>query len=65
MKQARNAGTKQLGLALESPQRHPLTEETREELIQALAELLLEAHGDDPSNLQWQWGGGNESEIDA
>jgi hypothetical protein len=53
MKQTKHSVTTQLGLALESPQPHPLTEEIHEDLIKVLAELLLEAYGDDPSNEQW------------
>jgi hypothetical protein len=65
MKQTTDRVTTQLGLSLESPQHHQLTEEIHEELIKVLAELLLEAYGDDPSNEHWQWGGDNEPEADA
>ena len=67
MKRTKDRVTTQLGLALESPQHHPLTAEIHEELIKAVAELLLEAYGNDSSasKRQWQWGGDNESEADA
>lgn len=64
MKQTRDAVTRQLGLALERPQHHPLMEETQEALIQALAELLLEAFGDDLSNAHRLRGGEDELEAD-
>jgi phenylpyruvate tautomerase PptA (4-oxalocrotonate tautomerase family) len=65
MKQTKHRVLTQLGLALESHQHNPLTEEIQDELIKALAELLLEAYGDDPSNEHWQWGGYDEPEADS
>lgn len=64
MKRTRDVVTRQLGLVLERPQHHPLTEETQEALIQALAELLLEAYGDDRSNAHRLRGGEDEPEAD-
>jgi hypothetical protein len=64
MKRTRDGVTRQLGLALEGLQHHPLMEETRSALIQALAELLLEAHGDERSSAHRLRGGENEPEAD-
>ena len=65
MKRTRNAVTRQFGLALKRPQHHPLIEETHEALVQALAELLLEAYGDDLSNVHRLRGGEDEPEADV
>jgi hypothetical protein len=65
MKRTGDAVTRQLGLVLERPQRPPLTEETREALIQALADLLLEAHGDERPNAHRLRGEENEPEADV
>ena len=62
MKRKRTRVTRQLGLALDFPQHHPLTAETQEAVIQALAELLLEAFGDDLSNAHRR---GEEDEPEA
>jgi hypothetical protein len=64
MKRTSDVVTRQLGLLLERPQHHPLTEETHEALIQALADLLLEAYGDDRSNAHQLRGGADEPEAD-
>jgi hypothetical protein len=65
MKRTRDAVTRQLGLALEGLQHHPLTEETHAALIQALSELLLEAHGNERSNAHRLQGGEDEPEADV
>ena len=65
MMRTRDAATRQLGLALDRAQHHPLMEETHEALIQALAELLLEAYGDDLPNAHWLRGGEDEPEADV
>ena len=64
MTQTRDAVIRQLGLALEHPQHHLLMEEAHEALIQALADLLLEAFGDDLSNAQRPGGSEDEPEAD-
>jgi hypothetical protein len=45
MQRLTNRPLHQLALHLEAPPRHPLDSETREALISALADLLLEAYG--------------------
>ena len=65
MKRTREAVTRQLGLVLERPQHHRLPEETHEALIQALADLLLEAYGDDRPNADRLRGGEDEPEADT
>ena len=45
MKRATSPPRNQLALCLEPKQRHQLEAETREALIAALADLLLEAYG--------------------
>ena len=64
MKRTRDTVTRQLGLALKRPQHQPLMEETHEAVIQALAELLLEAYGDDLPNAHRLRGGEDEPEAD-
>jgi len=61
----RDAGARQFGLALERPQHHALAKETREALIQALADLLLEAFGDDVGQAHQAEGEQDEPEADV
>jgi hypothetical protein len=65
MNRERRTVTRQLGLYLEQPEQHRLTEETHEALIQALAELLLEAFGEDVTNAHRPRGEQDESEADV
>ena len=51
----------QLALYLEPPARHPLEVETREALITALADLLLEAYDGEDDKESGEQGGGHES----
>ena len=50
----------QLALYLEPPARHPLEVETREALIAALADLLLEAYGAEEETKSDRHGGHDE-----
>lgn len=52
----------QLALYLEPEQRYPLEKETREALIAALADLLLEAYGAEEEIKSDRHGGHDESE---
>ena len=59
MRQPRRLSSRQLALCLECETTIPLGEKAREEMISALADLLLEAIGEVPSKAA---GGQNESE---
>ena len=65
MNRGRNVVARQLRLGLERPQPHRLTEETHEALIQVLAELLLEAFGDDVTTGHRTKEERNESKADV
>ncbi len=56
---------KQLGLMLEPEVRHPLAKETHEALIRVLADLLLEAYGENTAHEELALGGENEPEDHA
>jgi hypothetical protein len=62
MNRAPHAMRSQLGLFLEPQVSHQPPEETREALIEALAELLLEAYGDEADDAHQRAGGDDESE---
>lgn len=63
MKRAPRVTGRQLGLFLESRVSHQPAEETHEALIEALAELLLEAYGEEADEAHKTAGGRNESEA--
>lgn len=62
MRQRTNGPVQQLGLCLERQHEYPLAEEIRESVVQALADLLLEAIGTDVSAGQSERGSRDELE---
>lgn len=61
MRRTSSAMVKQLGLFLEREASHQPAEETHEALIQALADLLLEAYGEEMHDEPKVVGGRDES----
>jgi hypothetical protein len=61
MKSPKSVSRRQLMLSLERETKHLSAEHTREEIVQALAELLLEALGEDVDESTSARGGANES----
>jgi len=57
--------TRQMTLSLAAPDRHQPIEETREALLDALADLLLEALGEEVDHHDCEPGGADESEDHA
>ena len=60
MKRPASTPRNQLALYLEPEQRYPLEKETREALIAALADLLLEAYGAEEETKSDRHGGHDE-----
>ncbi len=65
MRQASNGRGRQLSLCLEPEVEYRLTKETHEALIPALAELLLEAYGEEAGEVAVAPGGDDEPEDHA
>lgn len=61
MKPPKSVSRRQLVLCLERESKHPTAEQTREEIVQTLAEPLLEALGEDMDEPISARGGANES----
>ncbi len=61
MKRPMRVSRDQLVLCLEREERQRLDEETREALVSALADLLLEAYGPEEETQENAQGGGHES----
>jgi hypothetical protein len=62
MKPPKSVSRRQLVLCLEGENKHLTAEQTREEIVQALAELLLEALGEEVDESTDAQGGANEPE---
>jgi hypothetical protein len=60
MKRSTRVARNQLVLSLEREEPHPLDEETREAVIAALADLLLEAYGEQVASGNNGQGGSHE-----
>jgi hypothetical protein len=62
MKSPKGVSRRQLALCLERESKHPAPEHPREEIVQALADLLLEALGAEEEEPTSQQRGRNESQ---
>ena len=62
MKSPKRVSRRQLALCLERESKHPSPEHTREKIVQALADLLLEALGAEEEEPSSQQRGRNESQ---
>ena len=65
MKRSDSASRRQLALGLQSEPKYQPAENTHEELVQALADLLLQALGEDADQLASEPGGSDESQDHA
>jgi hypothetical protein len=61
MKPPKGVSRRQLALSLERESKHPSAEQTREEIVQTLADLLLEALGEEADESANEQRGANES----
>jgi hypothetical protein len=61
MKRPGKASRRQLALGLPCEPKYQPAEQAREQLVQALADLLLQALGEDASQATNESGGGDES----
>lgn len=65
MKRLSGISRRQLALGLECQPKHQPAEHTHEALVQALADLLLQALGEDADQPASEPGGGDESQDHA
>ena len=65
MRHTSNGRCRQLALFLEPESSHPLMKETQQALVQALAELILEAYGADTGEVLPAPGGDDEPKDHA